>query len=237
MLGEVTELLDAAPEDASREDYVHAVVEENALGKRTFSNRRNTMQRLTELYGASPQVAVFRVLRDFWRLDRKGRPLLAMLCALARDPLLRSTSPSVLGLAVGEELVRTRFLAAIRGAVGDRLNDSVLDKVARNAASSWAQSGHLQGRMRKLRQRVRPTPFAVAMALWLGELEGRGGRALLESHWAAMLDVRGDAVLPLVFEANRLGLVRAHVAGSVVEIDARRVDPAARAAGSAGVAL
>ena len=41
--------------------------------------------------------------------------------------------------------------------VGSRLNDAILDKVARNAGSSWSQSGHLQGRVRKIRLRVDPT--------------------------------------------------------------------------------
>ena len=230
MLRELDELLAAVPRGEDREGYVEAVVEGNVLGKRTYNNRIATMQRLTELYGVAPGVAVFRVLRHLWRWDREGRPLLAMLCALARDPLLRATASSVLPLSPGEELVRSRFLVALRDAVGDRLNAAVLDKVARNAGSSWVQAGHLEGRVRKVRRRVRPTPHAAAMALWLGDLEGRRGQSLLDSDWAAALDVRGQSMLPLVFEANRMGLIRAHVAGSVVEISARRVDPATRAA-------
>ena len=99
-------------------------------------------QRLGELYALDPRgCQIFRVLRRLWLVDVPGRPLLAMLCALARDPLLRSTAPAVLALPVGTELVRSTFLDEIREVVGGRLNESVLDKVARNAASSWAQSG------------------------------------------------------------------------------------------------
>ena len=82
--------------------------------------------------------------------------------------------------------------------------------------------------MRKVRRGVAPTPPAVAMALWLGHLEGRAGLSLLDSDWAAVLDTRGRALVPLVLDAKRLGLIRARVAGGVVEIDARRLDPGAR---------
>ena len=40
------------------------------------------------------QVTLFRLLRYFWEVDSPGRPLLAFLCASARDPLLRVTAPA-----------------------------------------------------------------------------------------------------------------------------------------------
>lgn len=225
MLRELTEILAALPPDAARDDYATAIVEENALGKRTYATRLSSRQRLNEMYGLDPRLALFRVLRHLWNIDPAGRPLLALLCVLARDPLLRATAHPVLALEPGEELIRSRFATVIRAAVGSRLNDSVLDKVARNAASSWAQAGHLEGRMRKIRRRVEPTPAAAAMALWLGHIEGRAGLSLLDSDWAAVLDARGRSLLPFALDAKRLGLIRVRVAGNVVEIDTRTLDP------------
>jgi len=225
MLAELADLLAAAPADCVREEYGKAIVDENALGKQTISARRLTNQRLGELYGLDPRLPIFRVLRRLWSVDPAGRPLLAMLVALARDPLLRSTAPNVLALPVGAELVRGTFLDALRHAVGARLNDAVLDKVARNSASSWSQSGHLKGRVRKVRQRVTPTPGALAMALWLGTCEGLAGKALLESRWAHVLDRTGSELLPLALEAKQQGLIHARAGGGVVEIDASRLDP------------
>ena len=212
---------------AARADYTAAIVDENVLGKATVATRRWTNQRLAELYALDPRVPIFRVLRRLWLVDVPGRPLLAMLCALARDPLLRSTAPSVLALPVGAELVRSSFLDEIRQVAGTRLNEAVLDKVARNGASSWAQSGHLQGRMRKIRTRVAPTPGCLTMALWLGAVEGLGGQALLDCRWTRVLDRVGQALLPVAFEARQLGLIHARAGGGVVEIDVSRVDPAA----------
>lgn len=225
MLRELAELFAAVSPNATRDDYRAAIVEENVLGKRTYTTRLSTRQRLIEMYGLDRRLALFRVLRRLWGIDPPGRPLLAMLCALARDPMLRSTAPPVLALAEGEELVRSRFSHIIRQAVGSRLNDAVLDKVARNAGSSWVQSGHLEGRVRKIRRRVTPTPAGAAMALWLGEKEGRAGLSLLDSGWAAVLDARGRALLPFALEARRLGLIQARAAGTVVEISTRLLDP------------
>jgi hypothetical protein len=229
MLADLTDLLAAVDQGADRDAYAKAIVDENVLGKPTIATRRLTYQRLRELYGLDPRLPLFRVLRRLWAVDETGRPLLAILCALARDPLLRATAPTVLALPVGAELVRALFLGVIRETVGLRLNDAVLDKVARNAASSWLQSGHLEGRVRKVRRQVVPTPGSAALAIWLGALEGLAGRALLESHWARVLDRTGDELLALALQAKQRGLIHARAGGGVVEIDASRLDPACRA--------
>ncbi|MCC6785239.1 MAG: hypothetical protein IT457_20485 [Planctomycetes bacterium] len=220
----------------TRAEYLRAALEDNALGKSTAASRRTTLQRLSELYGLDPLVAVFRVLRRLWEIDRVGRPLLALLCALARDPLLRATADVVLPLEVGAELPRVAMLEALAnaGAVRDaatpeaptRFNAAILDKIARNTASSWAQSGHLHGRVRKLRRAVTPTPCSVAFALWLGSLEGLSGEYLLGTLWATALDATPNRLFDCALEAKQLGLLRAVAGGGVREIDVSGLDPA-----------
>lgn len=219
MLAELADLLAATRSTASREDYAEAIVEDNLLGKQTAATRRLTNQRLGELYGLSPAIPLFRVLRRIWDMDEQGRPLTALLCALARDPLLRATAQSVLPLPAGGELLRTAMSGAIRAATGNRLNESSIDKVARNAASSWAQSGHLTGRVRKIRQEVRPTPGPVAYALWLGSLYGFAGEALFKTPWARVLDQSPMELHDLTLRAKQLRLVNASTGGGVVDID------------------
>lgn len=230
MLEELSDLLVALPESSQPADYGRAIVDDNILAKATAATRRATRQRLSELYGLDPKVPIFRVLRRAWAADQGGRPLIALLVALARDPLLRATASPVLGLLDGSELVRTPFLNAMKEAVGERLNEAVLDKVARNAASSWTQSGHLAGRVRKVRTRVSPTPGAVAVALWLGQLEGLSGESLLSSRWTRVLDRSGPELLPIALQAKQLGLISANIGSGVVEIDPGRLDPFQRVA-------
>jgi len=223
MLSELSDLLNDLPPESERADYATAIIEENVLGKQTTATRRLTNQRLGELYGLDPRLPLFRVLRRVWPLDEAGRPLIALLCALCRDPLLRATAYTVIELPMNAELVRGSLLDAIRESVGPRLNDSILDKVARNAGSSWSQSGHLEGRVRKIRQRVLPTAGATAYALWLGSLEDLAGEQLLSSRWARILDATGSSLVDHVLQAKQLGLIDARIGGGVVEIDAGRL--------------
>jgi hypothetical protein len=218
MLDELLALLESVPPEASRADYLAAIIENNALGKQTASTRKLTAQRLSELYVLDPNVALFRVLRRFWQDDVPGRPLLALLCSLARDPLLRATAEPVLAMTAGEELSRQKITDAIRSAVGDRLNDATLDKVVRNVSSSWTQSGHFRGRARKFRQLVRPTPLATAYALLLGYLEGLRGGRLFETNWTRVLDASPSELRNIAAEAKRLGGLDLRAAGDVIEI-------------------
>ncbi len=218
MLDELSTLLEAVPADAGRTDYLAAIIEHNALGKQTAATRKLTAQRLSELYVLDPNAALFRVLRRFWQVDAAGRPLLALLCSLARDPLLRATAEPILAMTSGEELSRQKITNAIRAAVGERLNDATLDKVVRNVSSSWAQSGHLLGRVRKFRQVIRPTPLATAYALILGYLEGLRGGRLFETNWTRVLDASPAELRSLAAEAKRLNGLDFKLAGDVIEV-------------------
>ena len=75
----------------------------------------------------------FRVLRGLWERHESSRPLLALLLALARDPLLRATATAVLRTPHGHEFARQPMTEALSEVAGDRLNEAILDKVVRNA--------------------------------------------------------------------------------------------------------
>lgn len=225
MLSEIDDVLTTVPHAAQRGEFAQAIIDGNVLGKNTASNRRLTNQRLGELYGLDARIPIFRVLQRVWLADPDGRPRSALLCALARDPLLRASADAILGLHVGEELVRSRFVESIQRHSENRLNDAVLDKVARNAASSWTQSGHLEGRVRKHRQLVEATPGAVAFALWLGSLEGRVGNDLLSSFWCSVFDASPHQLREAALRAKQLGLIKASIAGEVVQIDPTPILP------------
>lgn len=218
MLEELSHLLAAAPGDASREDYSLAVMEDNCLGKRTAATRKLSLQRLTELYGLDPRILLFRVLRDLWDNHEASRPLLAMLLTLVRDPLLRATARPVIATPFGHEFARQSMKDALTDATGDRLNDATLDKVIRNASSSWTQSGHLRGRARKTRQRVTATPAATTYALLIGYAIGRRGRPLFETPWAAVLDTGPDELIDVAVDAKRLGLIDLKQSGSMIDV-------------------
>ena len=218
MLDELSHLLDAVPGAAVRDHYADAVIAHNCLGKRTAATRKVSLQRLSELYSLDPQVILFRVLRDLWVRHETSRPLLALLLALARDPLLRATATAVVRTPYGNEFARQSMKDALTDAVGDRLNEATLDKVVRNASSSWTRAGHFRGRGRKTRQRVEATPAATTFVLLLGFAVGRRGRLLFETPWVAVLDTSPDDLIDVAGDAKRLGLLDLKQSGSMIDV-------------------
>ena len=225
MLTELAALCDAVPATATAEDITIATRQGNCLGKSTTSTRRLTHQRLTELYALDPDVPIYRVLRRLWSLDTPGRPLLAILVAVARDPLLAASAAAVVPLPPGAEFTRSPMKDAIRAAVGDRLSDAILDKVVRNAASSWTQSGHLTGRTIKTRRKVTATPATTALALYLAHAAGFRGPQVFAGAWTKLLDADATAIRSIAIEAKRAGLIDIRAAGDVIDASFDRLDP------------
>jgi len=224
MFKELSTLLKCAPSTASRADYARYIIEQNCLAKSTASTRRSTNQRLGELYALNSSVPIFRVLKRLWAMDEEARKLLALICALARDPLLAVTAPVIMALPEGSDFLREPMRAAIKHHVGDRLNDASIDKVLRNIASSWTQSGHLEGRTFKKRRRVNPHATNIAYSLFMGYMAGFRGEDLFSSGWIAVLDCTPPAARQLAFDAKRMGLIDMRSAGGVTEINLSRLD-------------
>ena len=223
MFKELDLLFGDQEQGASREAYVSAIIDQNCLGKQTVSTRKLTCQRLSELYGLDPSILLFRVFRSLWQVNENGRPLLALLTALARDPLLRITSTPILQMKPGEELLRQKMKEALSKSVENRFNESTLDKVVRNTSSSWTQSGHLTGRVRKYRQKAKPTPIVTAYALVLGYVLGARGNGLFNTLWAKVLDTPQEELISLATDAKRLGFLDLSQAGGVVEVSFTRL--------------
>ena len=218
MFEELSHLLEAVPGDVSLEDYAEAVIGGNCLGKRTVANRKISLQHLRELYSLNSRVVLFRVLRELWARDRSSRALLALLLALARDPLLRATAAAALVTPIGHEFARQPMTDALAETAGDRLNSATLDKVVRNAASTWTQSGHLLGRGRKTRQQVQATPVVTAYALLIGFATGRRGHLLFETPWCSILDTDTRELIELAVAAKRIGLLDFKQSGSIIDV-------------------
>jgi len=223
MFKELDLLFEDQEPNAIRKDYVSAIVDKNCLGKKTVSTRKLTFQRLSELYGLDPSIPLFRILRQFWQVDVNGRPLLALLTALSRDPLLRLTSTIILKMKTGEELVRQKLTRVLTESLEDRLNEKIIDKVVRNTSSSWTQSGHLKGRVRKYRQKVNPTPVVTTFAIVLGYILGARGNGLFNTLWAKVLDTPQEELISLATDAKRLGFLDLSQAGGVVEVSFTRL--------------
>jgi hypothetical protein len=187
MLEDLRVLLAEVPAGAPRSAYAEAVVERNVLGKPTKKARELALRHLSTLYGLDTSVPLFRVLRRLWPLSEAGQPFLALLVALARDPLLRGTREFILGKQPGTPVVRTDLERQLAEAQPERFSAASLKSFAQNVNGTWTSAGFLRGRSRKVRSLPVVTPAVVAMCLFLGHLEGMSGQRLFSSSWTKLL--------------------------------------------------
>ena len=218
MLADLRQLLALTAVGSAYEDYRVAVMEENVLGKATASTRLWAWKKLRELYGLDARLAVFRCFRQLWEADSQGRPLLAILCACAHDPLLRMSAAVILDAPIEAVVTAEDFRDAIGVTAPDRFSAKTLRSTGSNLFASWAQSGHLVGG--NVRRRARPvvSPEATAYALVLGRLTGSRGPLLFSTFWAALLDAPRETLLDLAAVASQRGWIDFRRAGSVVDV-------------------
>jgi hypothetical protein len=219
MLSELSALLEAVDSPtAVRDDYQRAVVDANCLLKRSYQNRVRTWKNLADLYSFDPEKAVFRALQFFWQRDPDGRPLLAMLGAYARDPLLRVSAGEILDLPEGAVAPPETLTEKLELVAAGRFSPATMRSLVQNLRASWGQSGHLLGLVRKVRQCVTPTTGAVGYALLLGYLRGLRGPALLQSEYLRLLDCPYERSLELTEVAAARGWLVFRRVADVVEV-------------------
>lgn len=202
------------------DEYAHAVVEDNILGKGTVGSRKRTLRYLRELYLLRDDAVLFRALCDLWQDAPDGQPLLAGLCALARDPVFRATAAPILDADPGDEITSADLAAAAATTFPDSYSPATTAKIGRNTFSSWEQTGHLTttNQHTKVRSRPKATPSAVAFALLLGHLEGSTGAALFDTIWARALDHPRAHLIELAKVASQRSLIDFRHAGGVTEV-------------------
>jgi fructose-specific component phosphotransferase system IIB-like protein len=218
MLSELRNLLDACPGTAEPRDYERAVLDENVLGKASSSSRQRSFRYLRELYGLYLGLPSFRALRQLWDHDVDAQPLIALTSALTRDPALRGTAVAVLQASEGAMVSSDQLAAAVCDAYPGSYSRAVADKIGRNAASTWTQSGHLKGRTPKIRTRATPRPASVAYALFVESLTGAQGDLLFESLLLRVQDAPAYALHELAREASRRGWLDYRSIGTVTEL-------------------
>jgi hypothetical protein len=219
MLKELGAVLANVPQGSCAAAYREAILQQNVLGKSTESTREKSLRHLRELYALDEATRIFGLLRKLHATDPASLPLLAVQVAWSRDPLLRGTTPPVMNASEGERVETASLARALEAAFPNQYSELNRNKVARNAASSWTQSGHLAGRAKKTRREIRPTMVAVTMAFFLGDIAGYHGVALFSNPWCRLLDLSADRARAIGFEAHRAGLLNLRSIGEVVELN------------------
>lgn len=219
MLEELNNLLSLIKNpDAVKTDYFKAITEENCLGKRSGITRMLTYRHLAKLYALDPSVMLFRTLLFFWQRDISGRPLLALLCAYARDAILRQSAPFILAFPQGATISRESLEQYLESKWPGRFSKATLTSTAQNINSTWTQSGHLSGRAHKVRSRAKPTPGTVSYALLFGYLTGIRGEELFKTNYAKLLDCNFIDATELTADASKRSWIVFKRVGEVIEV-------------------
>lgn len=204
--------------DADKDLYLRSIVEDNCLNKRSDKTRNLSARHLTNLYGLDPSITLFRCFRYFWERDKEGQPLLALLIAIARDAILKSSIPFIKSYAMGQRVTREALEGFIDDMETGRFSPATLKSTAQNINSSWTQSGHLRGRVKKVRTEAKATPGAASFALLLGYLSEVRGESLYQTEYATLLDCSIEESIELSIEASRKGWIVLKRLGSVIEV-------------------
>ncbi len=106
------------------------------------------------------------------------------------------------------------MISAYPGSYGE----AVAGKIGRNAASSWTQSGHLEGRTHKVRIRAHASPATVAYAMLLGGLDGSAGELLFATLYARAQDASDHTLRELAKATSQRGWLDYRSIGSVTEV-------------------
>jgi len=204
--------------EAPKSAYLRAIKEDNCLGKRSVRTRLLTYRHLADLYSLDSADILFRALSFFWNRDPSAQPLLALLCAYARDAVLRSTAQFIFAHPTGMMVTREALEYHIESQEPGRFSAATLKSTAQNINSTWTQSGHLAGCVKKIRTRVTPAAGNVSYALLLGYLSGFRGQSLFQTEYAKLLDCSFEQTIELAEEASRKGWIVFKRVGSVIEV-------------------
>ncbi|MBU2261625.1 MAG: DUF1819 family protein [Proteobacteria bacterium] len=219
MFLEMCTLVRAMPLDVTKNDFANAIVEENALEKPTLSSRKKSLRHLTELYGMDPSQALFRVLWDLGHSDLDSLPQLCLVCAYARDPILRHSFELVRTLRIGEALERAAMEQHLENGFPGRFSRATKASMARNVNTTWTFAGHLSGKAKKTRRLPEPRPVSAAYAMFVGYLTGLRGERLLDSSFASLVASNRSQMQAALSLASAKGLLSLKQAAGIVEFD------------------
>lgn len=218
------ELLRVVPVDAPNARYRVAVVDDNVLGRPTQVGRQRSFRHLRELYFLDPSRPEFAALRRLWDIEPKAQPLMAGMLAFTRDAILRSSFAVIQQTPPGGVVTSDDLTKAVAADFSADLSESTLGKTGRNTGACWTQTGHLAGRTNKVRRSIEVFPAAVTYAAYLGHLAGKRGLSVLDTPWAALLDLPAGGGLDALRRAHTQGLIDLLVAGNVVDVSFPRID-------------
>ena len=218
MFKELEILLNSTPLNTTFEDMKKRVIEDNTLQKESISGRKKSFGFLKQLYSLDPNTPIFRLLRWGWLQNNDERPLLCILCALSRDAALRASAPYIFSIAEGSSPNKLDLIQILETSFPHQYSEKLLKSMSENLLSSWTQSGHLEGKFKKIRTKPHAGPVSVTYALYLGWLSGIRGRNLKSSFWIEILNLTDWELRESLQLASKKGWIKYSESGGMIDI-------------------
>jgi hypothetical protein len=219
MADEISILCKSLPPDTSTDKYKTSILDENILGKPTFTSRQKSLRHLIQLYSLDPQLALFRVFRKFLSHDFSSLPQLGMVCAFCRDQQLRYSFLLIDDLRTGEILKHERMEQHFEAGFPNRYSAAMIQSLTRNVDTTWTVSGHLHGKAVKKRAAPEPKLVASIYAMFAGYLTGLRSEMLIESIFGRLVSQDTSVLKTHLSSGSARGWLRYRSAGGVTEID------------------
>ena len=217
-LEELKILLSGLPVSATVSSYREAILTSNVLDKKSDASRKKAYDRLRELYGLDPNVLIFRAMVDLWNADESAQPKIALICATARDPILRALTPLLLRWPYDAAIDRRRLYEEADVRFPDKFVPSSRERLCRNIVSTWRKAGLVSKNRDATRTYSEVAPPSLAYALLLGDLCGRRGHKLFATIWTSILDAPDNELKELAILASRRGWIEYRESGGLVEV-------------------
>jgi len=129
-------------------DYREAVLQKNVLGKITDSTRQKSLRHLRELYAIDEATSILGSCAKLHAADA-AQPACSRFRLHGRAIRYSSHFPAHHGRIGGRPVETASLAQALEAIFPNQYSELNRHKIARNAASSWTQSGHLVGRAKK----------------------------------------------------------------------------------------
>jgi len=208
MFNELQILLQNADQlNIGKEDYLYSIIKDNCLGKRSGITRKISAEHLVNLYSLDPNITIFKALLYFWQRDMQGRQLLAMLCAYCRDNILDLLAPFILKIPQGTVISKKTIEEYLDEKRPGTFTRATLESTVRNVIASFTKTGHIKGKVDKIRACATATPGSISYSLFLGYLKGERGQSLFKTEYAKLLDCPVERMIELAEAASRAGWI------------------------------
>ena len=219
MLEELTQVVAETTPAATLKELEKSIVEENLLGKVTFSSRQKSFRHLVELYSLDNQTTLFRLLRKLCQEDPSSLPQLAIVCAFCRDLQLRESFRLIEKTRPEVTLPREEMEAHLEAMFPGRYSPAMKKSLAQNVNTSWRDSGHLAGRAKKHRTLPKPNLCGTVYAMLAGYLMGHRGNILTGGVFAHLVGADSSQAITLLQAGAVRGWCKVRHGGDVLQID------------------